>query len=387
VKVLVALDKFKDCLTASEACATVAQTILQLHSDWEVDICPLTDGGEGFCEILTRSAKGRLETTRVLDARFQEVRAQIGFVPKQNLPIETISLLCIPECTTTLAVVEMAQASGLQQLAPDRRDPWKASSCGTGQLLREVSMTGTGLVLLGIGGSATNDLGLGALEALGADYISTNGESITRITPAQFTEMAEIDLQSNLLPLPEIRIACDVDNPLLGPTGATATYGRQKGMLEGDFSVLEQAIANAAHLLCESTENDASKLENSGAGAAGGVGIGLQLAYGAKFIPGFQLVASWLQLGEKIREADLVLTGEGRMDESSLHGKGPWAVIQDAVSAGKPVQVYAGSLSEKALDALPEGVQAQAITPENMPIEKALMEGNQLLQTSVKNHL
>jgi glycerate kinase len=387
VKVLVALDKFKDCLTASEACATVAQTILQLHSGWEVDICPLTDGGEGFCEILTRSAKGRLETTHVLNAQFQEVSAQIGFVQKQNLPIEAISLLCIPEYTTTLAVVEMAQASGLQQLAPDRRDPWNASSCGTGQLLREASMTEADLVLLGIGGSATNDLGLGALEALGAEYIGANGESITRITPAQFTEMAEIDLQNNLLPLPEIRIACDVDNPLLGPTGATATYGLQKGMPKGDFSIMEQAVENAAHLLCESTKNDASTLKNSGAGAAGGIGIGLQLAYGAKFTPGFQLVASWLQIGKRIREADLVLTGEGRMDESSLHGKGPWAVIQDAANAGKPVQVYSGSLSEKALEALPEGVRAQAITPENMPIEKALMEGNQLLETSVKNHL
>jgi glycerate kinase len=387
VKVLVALDKFKDCLTASEACATVAQTILQLHSGWEVDICPLTDGGEGFCETLTLAAKGRLETARVLDAQFQEVCAQIGFVQKQNLPIEAIRLLRIPECTVTLAILEMAQASGLQKLAPDHRDPWYASSCGTGQLLREIAMTEASLVLLGIGGSATNDLGLGALEALGAEYINANGESITRITPVQFTEVAKIDLQSNLLPLPEIRIACDVDNPLLGPTGATATYGLQKGMLEGDFSILEQAVANAAHLLCESTGNNASTLANAGAGAAGGIGIGLQLAYGAKFTPGFQLVAAWLQLGKRIREADLVLTGEGRMDESSLHGKGPWAIIQDAVSAGKPVQVYSGGFSEKALEALPEGVQAQAITPENMPIEKALMEGSQLLQTSVKNHL
>ena len=387
MKVLVALDKFKDCLTASEACATVAQTILQLHSDWEVDICPLTDGGEGFCEILTQSAKGWLEKTRVYNAQFQEICAKIGFVKKESIPREAINLLSIPKDTKTVAIVEMAQASGLQHLAKNRRDPWKASSCGAGQLLREVSIREAEVVLLGIGGSATNDLGLGALEALGAEYISTSGESITRITPSQFTEVAEIDLQSNLLPLPEIRIACDVDNPLLGPKGATATYGRQKGLLTGDFEKLEQSLKNVAHLLCDSTENHASRLESAGAGAAGGIGIGLQLAYGAKFTSGFQLVASWLQLQKRIQEADLVLTGEGCMDKSSLHGKGPWIIIKDAIRAGKLVQVYSGSLSKKALEGLPEGVQAKAITPKGMPIEQALMKGNQLLQTSVKNHL
>ena len=386
MKVLVAFDKFKDCLTAGEACATAAQAIQCLHPEWEVESCPLTDGGEGFCEILTHAAGGRLLPVRALDARFREIAAQIGIVPVESLPAEVARLLNIPDGAASIAIVEMAQASGLEQLAADDRDPWEASSCGTGQLLREACQTDAGLILLGIGGSATNDLGLGALEALGAEFLAEGG-SLPRITPKQFSVITGIDFHSNFLPLPEIRIACDVDNPLLGPNGATVTYGPQKGLTEEDLPALEEAVDSAAKLVCKIVGAEPEVLDLPGAGAAGGIGLSLHLVCGAEFVQGFKLVSGWLELKRKIQDADLVLTGEGRLDASSMHGKGPWAVIQIAASADRPVHAFAGSLAEEVLATLPPRAQAHAITPDGKTLHDALAEGPQLLGASIVRHL
>ena len=384
MKVLVAFDKFKDCLTAQQACSTAADSLRDRHPDWQVETCPLTDGGEGFCQILTHAAGGCLHPARVLDARFREVAANFGTVHAANLPEAAATLLGLEDRGGIIALVEMAQASGLEQLSPKDRDPWHTSSCGTGQLIREACQTEAGLLLLGVGGSATNDLGLGALEALGAEYAGEHG-LLPHITPAQFPQITEIDLHSNQLPLPPVRIACDVDNPLLGPQGATAIFGPQKGLAHKDLPAMEDALSHAAHLLCETTGHDEETLAHPGSGAAGGIGCGLRLATGASFVNGFGLVSAWLDLERKIEAADLVLTGEGRIDASSLHGKGPWAVLQQAATRGKSVHALAGSLADEVLHALPDGAHAHAIAPPDMPLNDALAAGPELLATAVSS--
>lgn len=383
MKVLAAFDKFKDCLSAREACDTAAACLREKHPGWQVETCPLTDGGEGFCEILTQAANGQLHTIRVLDAQFREVPASYGTVQARNLPPDAATLLGLSrDAAGTVAIVEMAQASGLEQLARDDRNLWDASSCGTGQLMREACQRDATVLLLGIGGSATNDLGLGAMEALGAEFLGEDGP-LPHITPGQFSQIVEIDLHSNLLPLPPIRIACDVDNPLLGPEGATSIFGPQKGLAVDSLPAMEAAVAHAANVLCETTGHDENALHMPGSGAAGGIGCGLHLATGAHFVKGFSLVAAWLGLERKIQEADLVLTGEGRLDASSLNGKGPWAILQQAAASGKPVHAFAGSVTDEVLEALPWGAHAHAIQPEGMALEDALAAGPELLAHAV----
>lgn len=382
MKVLVALDKFKDCFSASEACLIAIKTLKNKYPSWELECCPLTDGGEGFCEILTLALGGSLYPVRVLDARFREVSAHFGTVPIQNLPDDAKRLLGIEELDGKIAIIEMSQASGLEQLPVSERNPWHTSTCGTGQLIREACRKEITHILLGIGGSATNDLGFGALEALGVEFFGEDGP-LPRIVPLEFPKLRQIDLQSNRIPLPTIHVACDVLNPLLGPDGATAVFAPQKGLPDKDLPAMEKALAHAAALLCETTDRNRDTLEESGSGAAGGMGWGLHVATGATFINGFQLISAWLGLDRKINDADLILTGEGRMDASSMHGKGPWATLQKANKSGKLVHVFAGSLTSEILEALPDNVLPHAITPAQMSLEEALANGQELLKKAV----
>ncbi|MBH55215.1 MAG: glycerate kinase [Opitutaceae bacterium] len=387
MKVLVAFDKFKDCLTAKEACSAATEVIQRLRPDWELEACPLTDGGEGFCEILTSAAGGVFRHVRVLNARFRETQACLGIIEAKNLSDTVHRLLQTPDNTKLVAVVEMAQASGLQQLALPERNAWACSSCGTGQLLREACQTNADLILLGIGGSATNDLGLGALEGLGAEFITRKGESLSRITPSQFDQLAQIDLHSNFVPMPETRIACDVDNPLLGPTGATANYGVQKGLDETELPVMDALMEKTAKLLCLASGAKETVVNLPGAGAAGGIGLALHLSLGASFVPGFALVKEWLGLKRKIQDADLILTGEGRLDESSLCGKGPWAIVEEAAHTGKSVQFYSGSIARSVQNVMPKEVYACSITPPGLELKVALVEGANLLGKAISKHL
>ena len=192
-----------------------SKTLKNKYPSWQLECCPLTDGGEGFCEILTLALGGTLYPVRVLDARFREVSAYFGTVPIGNLADDARRLLGIEELDGKIAVIEMAQASGLEQLPASERNPWHTSTCGTGQLIREACQKEITHILLGIGGSATNDLGFGALEALGVEFFGEDGP-LPRIVPLEFPKLRRIDLESNLLPLPTIHVACDVANPLLG---------------------------------------------------------------------------------------------------------------------------------------------------------------------------
>ena len=381
MRVLIAFDKFKHSLSAPQACDLAASALRDVRPDWSIDLCPLTDGGEGFCEILTHAAGGTFQTVTVTGPRGDPVAARFGLVSPDKIPVAARVLLALPAnpAPGPIALVEMAQASGLALLAPGRRDPWHATSVGTGELIRAAHDAGARAILLGVGGSATHDLGLGALAALGLRFLTADGLPLPSPTPDRWPEITRIDGQ---LPhdLPPIRIACDVANPLLGPNGAAAVYGPQKGLTPDRILELDNASARLARLLAGHAGRPDDLADTPGAGAAGGIAFGFLCAADARLVPGSDLVSAWLDLDARLAAADLVITGEGRFDASSLSGKGPGALLARARSLGKPVQVFAGQI------AVPpsEGCRFHAITPESHPQDRALREAAPNLVRTLK---
>jgi len=372
MRVLAAFDKFKDSLSAERACEIAVQAIHAHHRDWTVDACPLSDGGDGFAEILTRSAGGKLMRFQASGPHGAGVEAAIGLVPLARIPAAARALLDLPDSLGTglIAVIEMASASGLSLLSREQRDPWQTTTLGTGQLIHAAAELGVRAILLGVGGSATHDLGLGALEALGLNFLNAAGGRLSPPVPASWPRLSRIE-GSVSASIPPIRIACDVKNPVLGPTGAAAIYGPQKGLAAEDFPRLDAASTQVVSLLCAHVGQSTEIAALPGAGAAGGIAFGLMAAAGARLLPGFELVAAWLDLAPRIGRADLVLTGEGHFDDSSLSGKGPGAVARMATAAAKEVHIFAGRISTAHP---PAGVHLHPITPEEMSLSVALRE-------------
>ena len=247
MRALVAFDKFKDAMTARAAGQAAASALRDRHPDWELDLCPLTDGGEGFCETLLDRSGGRTEQLTVRGPRGGIVTAPVGLVSTDALAAKVRQRLGL-EPAQTLAVAGLAAASGLELLAPARRDPWQTTTFGTGELLAFAAHEKAHAILLGIGGSATNDLGLGALTALGANFHDAHDVRIPTPKPANWEPIARVDL-ARLRRLPPLFIACDVTNPLLGPTGATTIFGPQKGLKAADLARLEAHVKKMADLL------------------------------------------------------------------------------------------------------------------------------------------
>jgi glycerate 2-kinase len=400
MRVLLAFDKFKDSLTAREACELTAAVLRSRHGDWSLDLCPLADGGEGFAEILTNAAGGTMTQLSVTGPRGNPIEAAFGLVSLGHIPLAARSLLALdfpgllspvarsPQSAphpsplgadAAVAVIEMASASGLALLAAELRDPWQTTTQGTGQLIRAAAEAGATGVLLGVGGSATNDLGLGALDALGLEFRTGTDERKSPPFPADWSGITRI-AGAVTGTIPPIRIACDVTNPLLGPNGAAAIYGPQKGLKPGDLRRIEHEAARLALMLCSHCRQPDTLMDAPGAGAAGGLPFGLMTAAHAKLLPGFDLVSAWLDLEAKIAAADLVITGEGRFDESSLSGKGPGAVAARAHALGKPVHVFAGQVTAAARD----GLRLHAITPAGTLLAEALRGAGANLTAAVQ---
>lgn len=383
MRVLLAFDKFKDSLTAPEACAIAADALRSAHPEWTLDLCPLADGGEGFCPILTRAAGGDIESVSVTGPRGQPVDATVGLVPLSRIPAAAVALLNLPPATgaaTRVAVIEMASASGLALLAAAQRDPWQTTTRGTGELMRHAAARGASAIVLGVGGSATHDLGLGALAALDVRGTDRHGRPVDPPIPARWTEITAFNGRVTA-GLPPIRIACDVTNPLIGPNGAAATYGPQKGLQPHDLARLDTESARLGRLLCAHCGRPESLLETPGAGAAGGISFGLMTAAAATLLPGFDLVSAWLDLETKLAAADLVITGEGRFDASSLQGKGPGAVAARALALGKRVQVFAGSAT---VAHPPANLSLHSITPAGTPLVAALRDASANLARTIR---
>lgn len=412
---LCALDKFKGALDAERACELVAEVIGRRYPDWVLDVAPLTDGGEGFCTIMTAALGGQLHeaivtrplfepaplsgppgessespTLRRAVSRAAPLRAPVGLVELADVPPSARELLGLDAEVGRLAVVEMASASGLGLVPRERLDVFWASSFGTGELLLAAQALGAEAILLGVGGSATSDLGLGALAALGLRFESKGGVDLGAPVPAQWPSIAAIG--GRIHPrLPPLLIACDVDNPVFGPRGAATVYGPQKGLRVEDVPRFEVDAERVAALLCETLGAEPSLLHLPGAGAAGGVAFGLMAAAGGRLVPGFELVSAWLGLEERVRAADWVLTGEGRLDASSWAGKGPGALVQLARRLERRAVVFAGAIAGGAAEAVAEagaaGCELIAISDPSQPLEQVVAASAENLERSVSRWL
>jgi len=384
MRVLVAFDKFKDALSAVDACAVARQALAQAHPEWPCEVCPLADGGEGFAEILTKAAGGELFVFPVTGPRGESVNATMGVASWNRIPAAAQQLLQSDVGAPRrgrVAVVEMAAASGLDLLANDRRDAWQTTSWGTGELIKKAAALDVDLIVLGIGGTATNDLGVGALAALGCEFLDASGQQVNPPVPARWRDIDRI--AGGTSAIPPIYIASDVANPLLGPNGATAVYGPQKGVSAADVPRLDREMDRmaqrlSAHFKCDPTLQDAP-----GSGAGGGVVFGLRSALPARLVPGFELVAAWLELESRLANSDLVLTGEGRFDRSSSQGKGPGALVQRALQLGKTVHVFAGQIAVEPR----AGLRLHSITPPGMPLAEALRSTPKLLAAAIHREI
>ena len=386
MRILICFDKFKDSMSAQEAGAIVQAALGEVHAEMTTETVPLADGGDGFCEIMTRAQDGVPERHAVGGSLGEPVEAQLGWVDGAGLGRATLAHLKLGS-SSRIAIIEMAQVTGLQSLPPDRRDCWKTTSSGTGELIRIATERGADAILLGVGGSSTNDLGLGALEALGLSFCARDGQPLRPIRPELWPS---VDHMEGNLPqnLPPIKIACDVQNPLFGPQGAAAIFGPQKGLKPEDFDRMESLGKKMARLLCDYLGKPWELTEIPGSGAAGGITFGLSAACQVELMPGFDLVSRWLDLPGKLDRCDWLITGEGRFDLSSLQGKGPGTLALQALALGKKVSIMAGKI-EVTADALPGGGQnldLMEISPRDVPLHLALeREPENLRHAVLKN--
>lgn len=336
-RILIACDKFKGSLDAAAACEAIARGLAVRFPDTTIECRPIADGGEGFAASLAEPLSGKWIEVPAHDALGREIIARYLLAATSNGP---------------LAVMEMAEASGIWRIKPEERDILRATTFGTGEMMRHAVLAGGAKrIVIGIGGSATNDGGAGMAEALGVRF-QTDGNGLPVGADT-----------SGRIPLPSITVACDVDNPLLGPNGATRVFGPQKGADETSIPILENRLAALVH-----ASNGGVDSLKPGAGAAGGLGFGLVHFANAELVPGFDLLASLTGLEEEVAAADLVVTGEGSLDAQSLAGKGPVALARLARRHRKPVIAFCGraddsirnsdlfdSITELAVTGLPEG--------------------------------
>jgi glycerate kinase len=329
--VLIACDKFKGTLNAAEACAAVAEGIRAVWPDAQCFSRPMADGGEGTARVICEACKGEWLTEEVTGPLGDRITG--GWAWLEN---------------TKTAIIEMSEASGLKLLDAARRNPWRATTAGTGELMQAGIRKGAERLIVGIGGSATNDGGAGMAWSMGYRFLDAEGKGFFPL-PANLETLANIVPPENLK-LPEIIAACDVTNPLLGPDGATAVYGPQKGVRLERMPAFEAALRHFAEIVRRDLGVDMAGAP--GAGAAGGLGFGLMAFCRATMQPGFDLVANVTQLEAAVRAADLVITGEGCIDAQTLHGKGPAGVADMARRLGKPVVAVGGIVDESARDGL-----------------------------------
>lgn len=379
MNILIAFDKFKDSMTAVRACDAAANGA-QRALDGKVIFtrAPLTDGGEGFCRILTETAGGHLEYHTATGPLGEEIDAPLGWIESNKIPVRAKEMLGLKD--GHVAVIEMAAVAGLEMVPNAQRHPSHCTTRGIGELIRVAAAKEASAILLGIGGSATSDLGLGALEALGVRFSGTES-----ITPQDWPGIDSLSGQLDL-EVPPIFIACDVDNPLIGERGAAAVYGPQKGLAADEIEAFDAEAAKMAKLLCGHFDQSEELIDLPGSGAAGGIGFGLKTACGAEYVPGFELVAAWLDIASKVAEADLILTGEGKFDTSSLAGKGPYSLLAAAHAEDKAAILLAGLVDEGAARTAGQrfpDAGFYGITPAGMPIEEALTNGPENLEQSV----
>ena len=366
MRIVIAPDSFKGCLNALNVALAMRRGVQRVYPDSVIDMIPMADGGEGTVEAILCAVPG--ERIKI------EVKDPLG------RPIESTYAL-IDEGKT--AIIEMAAASGLTLLSYQERNPCITSTEGTGMLIRDALDRGVEKILLGIGGSATNDGGAGLAVALGVKLLDAQGKELPQ-GGAALVNLVNIDmlgLDSRLTKV-QIEVACDVQNPLCGPEGASAVYGPQKGANPEDIRVLDAALQNFGEVL--SRVSSSNLLDLVGGGAAGGLGAGIVGFLGAKLRPGSQMVLEVAKADDKIMKADLVLTGEGRTDFQTAYGKVPVGVSALAQKYSVPVLVISGSV-EGSPDLLADFGVASCFSVAEGPatLDEAFLKAEEQLERAV----
>jgi glycerate 2-kinase len=367
MRVVIAPDKFKGSLSASQAARAMARGVRSALPSAEIDEVPMADGGEGIVDALVAATGGTFHTTEATGPLGKPVQARFGMLGDGRT-----------------AVVEMATASGLVLVPADARNPLSTTTRGTGELLLAAIDAGARRLIVGIGGSATNDGGAGMAQALGFRLLDSDGREIGP-GGGSLGRLDRIERPERGWGLPdvEIDVACDVTNPLCGPDGASAVYGPQKGATPEMVAELDRNLTRFAKIV----ERDlgVSIASIPGAGAAGGLGAGLLAFAGGRLQRGIDLVVDAVGLKDHLRSADLCLTGEGSIDAQSAFGKTAVGVARLARSLGCPTLALVGAIGEGAEKTLDEGINAYfSICPGPIPLETAVAEASSLLEQAAE---
>lgn len=361
--ILVAPDKFRGSLEASEVCQSVAEGIRLTYPDAEIISVPLADGGEGTTRILTEQSKGKFVTAVVHDPLGRLIEAEYGLSGDGNT-----------------AFVEMAAASGLNLLKPEERNPLLTNTYGTGELILHAINSGVKKIILGIGGSATTEAGIGMASALGFKFLDENEKEL--IANGENLALIKFIKTENINPLLksiEFIVACDVTNPLYGESGAAYVYGPQKGADKSMVLQLDNGLKNIAKVASETFGTNISN--NPGAGAAGGLGAGTLWFLNAKLREGVSIVMEQTNIAEHIQKADLVITGEGKVDEQTLQGKVVKGLADLCQKNNVPLAVVCGTLMISPEEAQNAGITyAVSVLNRPMNLQQAETEAYSLVR-------
>ncbi|HEC44270.1 MAG TPA: glycerate kinase [Bacteroides sp.] len=365
MKILIAPDSFKNALSALDVAHSLEKGILRSIPEAETRIVPMADGGEGTVESLIDATGGKRVNIRVKDPLSRDVESSFGITGDGST-----------------AVIEMAAASGIQLIKPEEKDPWNTTTYGTGELIKAALDSGCRTILLGIGGSATNDCGSGMATALGVKFMDKNGNPVNQgggaLAEVERIDMGRLDpriAESTIL------VACDVTNPLTGPQGASCVYGPQKGADDSMVKKLDENLSTFARVIKNQLGKEVGDIP--GAGAAGGLGAGLIAFLDAKLVEGVPAIAERIGLEDDIKWADLVITGEGGMDFQTQYGKTPYGVAQIARKYNKPVIAVAGTIGEGADVLYDMGISAMySILESPMSLNEAIAKTPLLLETA-----
>lgn len=340
MKVVIAIDSLKGSLSSMEAGMAIKDGILAAKPDAEVIVKPLADGGEGTTDALIEGMNGERIDLTVTGPMHTPVDAYYGYLKDTNT-----------------AVMEMASAAGITLVPDSEKNPLLATSYGVGEMINDAIQRGCRNFIIGIGGSVTNDGGIGMLKALGVRFLDENDEDAGEGGQA-LAKVARIDVSgmNPLLKECHIQVACDVNNPLCGENGSTYVYGPQKGVTEDMKKTLDEAMAHFARVTSETLEND--YMNTPGAGAAGGLGYAFLAYTGAALTPGIELILDAVGLEEELSGADVVVTGEGRLDFQTAMGKAPVGVARLAKKYNAKVIAFAGSVTKEATACNKEGIDA-----------------------------
>lgn len=368
MKIVIAPDSFKDSLSAEGVATAIAQGVRDAFADAELVLCPMADGGEGTVDAILAVLPGERRSASVSGPLGAEVSARWGWLPESRT-----------------AIIEMAEASGLQLLTLEQRDASHSCTYGTGQLILEAVEAGAEKIILTLGGSATNDGGAGMLRALGVRFYDSCGSELPPggLALAQLSRLDLSHFDPRLQAL-QFSVAADVDNPLCGPHGASFIFGGQKGANSQQIEALDHALGHFADGCAQVLDHD--RRDEPGAGAAGGMGFAAKAFLGAEFRPGVEVVAELVELQDKVRGADLVITGEGRCDAQTLRGKTPMGVARIAQRQGVPVVILAGTLGEGYQALYEHGIDAAfAIVSGPMTLADACAEAPRLLRERARD--